>query len=233
MRPVVTASDLDKIAAGGEMGIASDALITPLARDEAARRSITLRVVRDARDQPIPGVPPVADSSADSTAAFKGCKTVAIAADHGGFELKNKLKQFLEDWGYAVMDMGTVNTEPVDYPDFAAAAAEAVASGRAWRGVVIDSAGIGSAIAANKVPGARAALCYDRATARSSREHNDANILTLGAKLIALETAREILATWLETSFGGGRHAKRVDKIIALEARFCSVEQISGAKKPS
>jgi ribose 5-phosphate isomerase B len=114
----------------------------------------------------------------------------------------------------------------VDYPDFAVAAAEAVVAGRAWRGVVIDSAGIGSAIAANKVPGARAALCYDFATARNSREHNDANILTLGAKLISPELAREILAAWLETKFGGGRHAKRVEKITAIEARY------SGAKLP-
>jgi ribose 5-phosphate isomerase B len=227
MRPVVTASDLEKIAAGGELGIASDALITPLARDEAARRNITLRIVRDAADQPIPGVAPASKRLSDSGADAIGRKIVAIAADHGGYELKEKLKQFLEDWGYAVMDLGTTSTEAVDYPDFAAAAAEAVASGRAWRGVMIDSAGIGSAIAANKVPGARAALCYDRATARNSREHNDANILTLGAKLIALETAREILAVWLETKFGGGRHAKRVDKIRALETRYC------GVKKPA
>jgi ribose 5-phosphate isomerase B len=226
MRPVVTASDLEKIAAGGELGIASDALITPLARDEAARRNITLRIVRDAADQPIPGVTPAGQSSGASAANPTGAKIVAIAADHGGFELKTKLKEFLADWGYTVMDLGTKNSEAVDYPDFAAAAAEAVASGRAWRGVVIDSAGIGSAIAANKVPGARAALCYDRATARNSREHNDANVLTLGGKLIALETAREILAVWLETPFGGGRHAKRVDKIIALETKYC-------AKKPA
>jgi ribose 5-phosphate isomerase B len=209
MRPVVTASDLEKTAAGGELGIASDALITPLARDEAARRNITLRIVRDAADQPIPGVAPASKRLSDSGADAIGRKIVAIAADHGGYELKEKLKQFLEDWGYAVMDLGTTSTEAVDYPDFAAAAAEAVASGRAWRGVMIDSAGIGSAIAANKVPGARAALCYDRATARNSREHNDANILTLGAKLIALETAREILAVWLETKFGGGRREPR------------------------
>jgi ribose 5-phosphate isomerase B len=233
MRPVVTASDLENVAAGGELGIASDALITPLARDEAARRNIKLRIVRDAHDQPIPGLPLAAQPLSGSGLDATGRKVVAIAADHGGFELKEKLEQFLADWGYAVVDLGTTNTDPVDYPDFAAATAEAVACGRAWRGVMIDSAGIGSAIAANKVPGARAALCYDRATARNSREHNDANILTLGARLIALETAREILAVWLETPFGGGRHAKRVDKIIALESKYCSDEQSRGAKKPA
>jgi ribose 5-phosphate isomerase B len=212
MRPVVTNSDLERIPAGGELNVAADVLITPLARDEAARRGIIFRIVES------PGVNPAL--------ARPGSKVVAIAADHGGFEMKEALKTHLTDWGYVVLDLGTANTNPVDYPDFAAAAAEAVASGRAWRGVVVDSAGIGSAIAANKVPGARAALCYDRATARNSREHNDANVLTLGAKMISPELAREVLSIWLQTPFGGGRHAMRVNKIIALEARF------SGAKKP-
>jgi ribose 5-phosphate isomerase B len=107
----------------------------------------------------------------------------------------------------------------VDYPDLAEAVANAVVRGDAWRGIVIDTAGIGSCIAANKVPGARAALCYDRATARNSREHNDANILSLGARLIPAEVAREIVAVWLETPFAGGRHQRRVDKIRAIEDR--------------
>jgi ribose 5-phosphate isomerase B len=116
-------------------------------------------------------------------------------------------------------DFGTSSAEPVDYPDYAEAVGNEVASGKAWLGIVLDSAGIGSAIAANKVPGVRAALCYDRATARSSREHNDANVLTLGAKLIAPEAAREIVALWLATPFAGGRHQRRVDKIRAIEER--------------
>jgi ribose 5-phosphate isomerase B len=220
MRPVVTNSDLERIPNGGELSIAADALITPLARDEAARRGISFRLT-----DPISAIQPGGASTRNAAAAADR-HVVAIAADHGGFELKEQLKNYIADWGYEVLDLGTKNTEAVDYPDFAVAAAEAVVAGRAWRGVVIDSAGIGSAIAANKVPGARAALCYDRATARNSREHNDANILTLGAKLISPELAREILAAWLETKFGGGRHAKRVDKITAVEARY------SGAKGP-
>ena len=124
---------------------------------------------------------------------------MAIGADHGGFELKQQLKEHLRDWGYQVLDLGTGSTEAVDYPDFAEAVGNAVARGEAWLGIVLDSAGIGSSIAANKVPGVRAALCYDRATARNSREHNDANVLTLGAKLIAPEAAREIVALWLST----------------------------------
>jgi ribose 5-phosphate isomerase B len=220
MRPVVTNSDLERIPNGGELSIAADALITPLARDEAARRGISFRLI-DPKAAIQPGGAPTrnAASTADRN-------VVAIAADHGGFELKEKLKGYIVDWGYELLDLGTNSSESVDYPDFAVAAAEAVVAGRAWRGVVIDSAGIGSAIAANKVPGARAALCYDRATARNSREHNDANILTLGAKLIPPELAREILAAWLETKFGGGRHAKRVEKITAIEARY------SGARNP-
>jgi ribose 5-phosphate isomerase B len=130
----------------------------------------------------------------------------------------------LRDWGYPVDDRGTdSSTAAVDYPDFAESVASAVAHGEAWRGIIIDSAGIGSSIAANKVPGARAALCYDRATARNSREHNDANVLSLGARLISPETAREIVAVWLETPFAGGRHQKRVDKITGIEQRHRKV----------
>ena len=144
---------------------------------------------------------------------------MAIGADHGGFELKQQLKDYLRDWGYQVLDLGTNSAEAVDYPDFAEAVGNAVANGQAWLGIVLDSAGIGSSIAANKVPGVRAALCYDRATARNSREHNDANVLTLGAKLLAPEAAREIVALWLATPFAGGRHQRRVDKIRGIEER--------------
>jgi ribose 5-phosphate isomerase B len=202
MRSVLTAAYLGSVADGGELEIAADALITPLARDEAARRGITLRRLD----------PSEKASSPDA-------RRIALGADHGGFEMKEQLKSYLRDWGYVVLDLGTDGTAPVDYPDFAEAVASAVARGDAWRGVVLDSAGIGSSIAANKVPGARAALCYDRATARNSREHNDANVLSLGAKLISAESAREILAAWLETPFAGGRHQRRVDKIRGIEQR--------------
>jgi ribose 5-phosphate isomerase B len=146
-------------------------------------------------------------------------RPVVIASDHAGFELKEFLKRFLLENGYEVRDLGTDSTAPVDYPDFAAAAARAVASGAAWRGIVVDAAGIGSAMAANKVAGARAASCYDATTARNSREHNDANVLTLGSRLLTAEAAREVLRVWLETEFAGGRHQRRIDKIVALERR--------------
>jgi ribose 5-phosphate isomerase B len=147
-------------------------------------------------------------------------RTVAIGTDHGGVDLKGILKQDLISLGYKVIDVGTHTKEAVDYPDIARQIAELVANGQAWRGVVIDGAGIGSCMAANKVPGVRAAMCYDYATAVNSREHNNANVLTLGAGMIEVKLAQRILKTWLETAFSGGRHAKRVDKITAIEKSY-------------
>ncbi|MCX6072047.1 MAG: ribose 5-phosphate isomerase B [Chloroflexi bacterium] len=149
-----------------------------------------------------------------------GGKAVAIGADHGGFKLKESLKGYLRELGQEVIDCGTNSTEAVDYPDFALAVAELVSQGRATRGILIDGAGIGSCMAANKVPGVRAAMCHDQSTALNSREHNDANVLTLGAGLIGEALARQIVKTWLETPFGGGRHARRVEKIMQTERRF-------------
>jgi ribose 5-phosphate isomerase B len=209
MKPLVTVADLERIPHNGEVAVTPDTIITPLAREEAERRGITFRTVAS-----IP-----VSSSGNAAVPEKSSRVVAIAADHGGFEMKEQLKTYLGDWGYRILDLGTDSTAAVDYPDFAEAVAGAVTRGDAWLGVVLDSAGIGSSIAANKVPGARAALCYDRATARNSREHNDANVLTLGAKLLSLETAREILAVWLATPFAGGRHQRRVDKIRSIEER--------------
>jgi ribose 5-phosphate isomerase B len=145
---------------------------------------------------------------------------VALGTDHGGVDLKEALKAFLQEKGYEVIDIGTHTTDSVDYPDIALQVAERVASGQACRGIIIDGAGIGSCMAANKVPGVRAALCYDYATAVNSREHNNANVLTLGAGLIGTNLAKQITDTWLTTPFGGGRHARRVDKITAIEKRF-------------
>jgi ribose 5-phosphate isomerase B len=147
-------------------------------------------------------------------------RVVAIGADHGGFGLKESLKPLLVDSGFEVIDCGTNDKNPVDYPDFAVAVARLVASGNAWRGIMIDGAGIGSCITANKVPGIRAAMCYDHATAVNSREHNNANVLTLGAGLIGENLAQQIVKTWLGTEFLGGRHAKRVDKIEAIEKQY-------------
>lgn len=154
-------------------------------------------------------------------------RTVAIGSDHRGLALKAALKEWLAGNGYQVLDVGAHTEEPVDYPDIAAAVARAVAEGRAWRGVVIDGAGIGSCIAANKVPGVRAALCYNLATAANAREHNDANVLSLGSGMIGPALAEQILKVFLETPFAGGRHARRVEKIALLE------RQAGGGSTPS
>lgn len=142
---------------------------------------------------------------------------IAIGADHGGFELKQKLISHLCDQGYAVRDCGTTSREAVDYPEFAFAVAGLVAAGTCRYGIVVDGAGIGSCMAANKVPGVRAALCYDLSSARNSREHNHANVLTLGAGLIGENLARQIVDAWLATPWGPGRHARRVEMIHQLE----------------
>ena len=147
-------------------------------------------------------------------------KRVALGADHGGFRLKDLLAAHLKDRGFEVVDCGTSGPDSVDYPDFAHEVARRVALGRCDCGVVVDGAGIGSSMAANKVPGVRAALCYDVSSARNSREHNHANVLTLGAGLIGDGLARQIVDTWLATPWGPGRHARRVEKIDSIEASY-------------
>lgn len=147
-------------------------------------------------------------------------RSIAIGADHGGYLLKEKLAAHLRDQGYQVVDCGTDGPDSVDYPDFAHAVARQVADGGCRCGIVIDGAGIGSSITANKVPGIRAALCYDLSSARNSREHNHANVLTLGAGLVGENLAMQIVDTWLETDWGPARHARRVDKIHAIERRY-------------
>lgn len=144
--------------------------------------------------------------------------TIAIGADHGGFAMKERLGFRLKEQGHTVIDCGTDSSASVDYPDFAVAVARKVASGEATIGIMVDGAGIGSSMAANKVPGIRAALCYDVSTARNAREHNHANVLTLGAGLIGEGLAWQITQEFIAMPFGPGRHAKRVDKINALDA---------------
>jgi len=147
-------------------------------------------------------------------------KIVAIGSDHGGFEMKAALMDFLKELKYEIIDCGTNSKDAVDYPDFALAVAELVRQGKVWRGIMIDGAGIGSCMVANKVPGVRAAMAYDYASASNSREHNNANYLTLGAGLIGLNQAKLIVKTWLATEYAGGRHQPRVDKIMQVEKKF-------------
>jgi ribose 5-phosphate isomerase B len=147
-------------------------------------------------------------------------RTIAVGSDHGGYDLKTIVIAYLQEMGHTVIDCGTHNKESVDYPDFAFAVADKVRQGIACRGIVIDAAGIGSCIAANKVPGVRAAMCVDYATASNSREHNNANVLSLGAGLLGVNQVKLIIKTFLETDFGGGRHAGRIDKITDIENKF-------------
>ena len=200
MRRVITYQD---IPASGELQVPFGAILTDSARDAAAERGVKIVQIRE--DQ-IAGLPP--------------SKTVAIGADHGGFRMKEQLKPILIELGLAVRDVGVAEEKPADYPDIAQQVAELVASGAASRGVIVDGAGIGSSMAANKVPGIRAALCYDKASARNSREHNDSNVLTLGGRLLTGTQAEEVLRVWLATPFAGGRHEARVRKITGIEQKY-------------
>jgi ribose 5-phosphate isomerase B len=174
------------------------------------------------QSQPAPALvpPPQEVSPKNVEASSAPRKVVAIGADHGGYDLREILKKDLSEMGFDVKDMGAYNKNAVDYPEFAHEVAKLVGSGKAWRGIIIDGAGIGSCIVANKVPGVRAGMAYDYSSAVNSREHNDTNVLTLGAGLIGVNLAKQIVKTWLTTEFGGGRHARRVDQIMAIEKQY-------------
>jgi ribose 5-phosphate isomerase B len=181
-------------------------------------------IVQKALAQALPPASP-APASAGSAPVENPCgsgkkRTIAVGSDHGGYELKTIVIAYLQELGHTVIDCGTTGKEAVDYPDFALAVAEKIRSHEACRGIVIDAAGIGSCMAANKVPGVRAAMCVDYATASNSREHNNANVLSLGAGLLGVNQVKLIIKTFLDTDFGGGRHARRVDKITDIEKKY-------------
>ncbi len=183
-----------------------DAVLTDGAGSASAPPQETPQETPQQTEPPAPEPAPKAEPGA-----------IAIGADHGGYPMKERLAYKLKEAGYTVVDCGTDSHESVDYPDFAHAVAQKVASGECTYGIVVDGAGIGSAMVANKVPGVRAALCYDLSSARNSREHNHANVLTLGAGLIGEGLAWQVVQEWLAVPWGGGRHARRVDKITAIE----------------
>jgi ribose 5-phosphate isomerase B len=189
----------------------------PNSIDDVEIHEIVQRVVRNALGS---STRDLASTVPAPQAGISAKKVIAIGADHGGFELKEALKPELKTLGFEINDVGTNSKEAVDYPDFAHAVAQAVGSGKAWRGIMIDGAGIGSCIVANKVPGVRAGMAYDYSSAVNSREHNDTNVLTLGAGLIGVSLAKQIVKTWLTTEFAGGRHAPRVDKIKSVEKKY-------------
>ena len=201
MKRVITAQD---VPATGELRIPMGSIVTSSAREVAAARGV--RIAEVPLDQLSTQAPPE--------------KTIAIGSDHGGFRLKEALKPLIESLGLEARDAGVFEEKPADYPDIAHKVAQQVVSGLATRGVIIDGAGIGSCMAANKVPGIRAALCYDKASARNGREHNHSNVLTLGARLLTQTQAEEVLRTWIETPFAGGRHQQRVQKIMDIERQY-------------
>lgn len=201
-KSLITEDDLRGLADGSRIKIAQNARLTPLAQDLAAERHFEL-IRKTARENEIK------------------VRSVAVGADHGGFAAKESLKGFLNGLGLTVRDMGTNSTDAVDYPDLAHAVARAVGDNQADVGIIIDGAGIGSAMTANKVPNVRAAACYTAALARNSREHNGANVLTLGAGQNSLAEMEEIVRTFLSSEISEERHKKRVDKIEEVERRYC------------
>jgi ribose 5-phosphate isomerase B len=189
---------------------------------EALVRQLVERALAAAESAPppVPGAPAATPASAPVSTAGSGARTVAIGADHGGFALKGVLAKHLTAQGFGVTDCGTNSTEAADYPAFAHVVARLVASGACTYGIVIDGAGIGSAMAANKVPGVRAANAHDTSMARNAREHNYANVLTLGARMIGEGMALEVVDMFLATPWGAERHGKRVAMITDIEQRY-------------
>jgi ribose 5-phosphate isomerase B len=200
-RRIVTGEEVQALPEGALLDLPEDAILTDIAREWVERKRI--RVV------------PAKKSAAEAKKV-----RVALGADHAGFEMKEAVKALLGELGSTFVDFGTHRASPVDYPDFAHAVALAVALGHAELGIVVDGAGIGSAMAANKVPGVRAAACPDEASARNAREHNDANVLTLGARLIPKETMAKIVRTFLTATLSEERHRARVRKIVDIERKY-------------
>lgn len=201
LKDVITESEVLGVPMNGSLLIREDAILTPSAQDVIRERNIKV-------------------SHRKRNTRTGQQRIIALGADHGGFEMKEQLKRLLDKLGLQHRDFGTFSPETVDYPDFAHAVARSVADRVCDLGIILDGAGIGSCMTANKVPGIRAAMCYDEATAKNSREHNYANVLTLGAKMISKEQMLKIVQAWLDTDEGEARHGKRVAKIIAIEKQY-------------
>lgn len=198
---LITEDDLRGLDAGSRLRVSADAKFTPLASDIVTDKHLVL--VRK-----------------ESRKIGLKVRTIAIGADHGGFPLKEKLKSFLAELGLQVRDFGTDSTDAVDYPDFAHAVARAVSGKQADAGILIDGAGIGSAMTANKVPGVRAAACYNAALAKNSREHNGANVLTLGSGQNSFDEAKAIVESFVTTEITEPRHKHRVGKIESIDREY-------------
>lgn len=215
MKKLISEQQIIDAAKKGEKHLTYEpgTIITSAARDRAQQLRVKLIEKTSSTGTPMPA------AGATQAKSAANQSVIAIGSDHGGFALKEQLKPYIESLSYKVVDLGTYSDEACDYPDYAYAVARMVALGQAGKGIMIDAIGIASAMAANKVKGVRAAGCFDEFSARSSREHNDANVLTLGGRVLGIELAKAITKAWLETNFGGGRHQKRVQKISDIESR--------------
>ena len=201
---IITEADARTLEIGSTVSLKPGGHVTPLAADTLRERRITV-------------LSGVAEASLDGLAPVADIKSMAIGSDHSGVALKSKLREHLRQQGLRVLDVGTEGSDPVDYPDIAAQVARLVARKEVDAAIVIDGAGLGSAIAANKIAGVRAAMCTDQTLARYSREHNGANVLALGATLISIEEAMAIVDTWIATPMSEARYIRRLAKIRALE----------------
>ncbi len=200
-KTLLTEDDFRGLERGAKIRIAEDARLTPSASDAVNERGLEL-IRKESRN-----------------ASLK-VKTVGIGGDHGGYEMKERIEEYLKGLGLLVRDFGTHSKDAVDYPDYAHFVAEAVSNGKIEVGIVIDGAGIGSAMAAGKVPGVRAAACYNVTLARNSREHNGANVLSLGSGQNTFEEAQQIVYAFLTNEITEDRHKKRVGKIDAIERQY-------------
>lgn len=201
---IITETDARTLEIGSSVTLKAGGHVTPLAADTLTARRITVHRG-------------VADASLDGLAPVAAIRALAIGSDHGGVALKATLREYLRQKGLSVLDVGTDGPDPVDYPDIAAQAARLVARKEVDAAIVIDGAGIGSAMAANKIDGVRAAVCNDKTMARYAREHNGANVLTIGATMVSADDAEAIVDTWMGTPMGEARYLRRLAKIRALE----------------
>jgi ribose 5-phosphate isomerase B len=210
MKKLITEADVVRLYREGNKVVSAgeNEIITPLALDKIKSLGITLLNKEEATE--------IRTSGGEVTKNTR-FKKVAIGSDHTGFKIKNLLSKILSDKGYEITDVGTFDESSCDYPDFAFAVASKVREGSVDFGIIIDATGIPSAITANKLKGIRAATCYNEFSAKSAREHNNANVLVVGARSLGEETIKSILEIWLNTGFGGGRHQKRLDKIREIE----------------
>jgi ribose 5-phosphate isomerase B len=213
MKKLITESEIIKFSkdGAGTFPLGDDDLLTPLAMDKL--RELKLKVVKKKPAVEIEG-------TTKDPVKSKLSNKVSVGGDHTGFKIKNVVSKILVGKGYEVIDVGTYDENTCDYPDFAFSAAMKVKNGETDFAVLVDATGIPSAISANKIPGIRACTCYNEFSSRSAREHNNGNVLVMGAKTLGEETIKSILEVWLASSFGGDRHQRRLDKITAIEKEF-------------